>query len=294
MASDYASRVATQLAQIKPTQSKTAILVGRSAAGVEINTGESTVVVPFVGISLPPVGHPVQVEVSDGQIRVTGAARALPPTGIVTVAANGTVATIVDDDGIAYTLPYQTSSPPVLGDEMQITWTIKGGIIQGKVTPLPTPDAPFTPPGGAGGAFHPAPFTAIGSGSFGSRWFTNDVHASASNTGAWFYGTKIADTIPDNATITLARIYLNPRSTFGAAPILQAHTSPTQPGGAVSFVGGAYALPARSGWVDIPGTFIDLLKTGAYGLGMNHGGNNIFRGTGADNLSGALDIAWVA
>jgi len=291
---DYASRVSMQIAQIKPTQSKTAVLVSRSAAGVEINTGESTVTVPFVGISLPPVGHPVQVEVSDGQIRVTGAARALPPTGIVTVAANGTVATIVDDDGIAYTLPYQTASPPVLGDEMQITWTIKGGIIQGKVTPLPTPNTPFTPPAGSGGAFHPAPFTAIGSGSFGSRWFTNDVYSSASNQGAFFFGSKVADTIPDSAAITLARIFLNPRSTSGAAPILQVHTSPTQPGGAVAFVGSGYALPARSGWVDIPLSMIDLMKTGAYGLGFNHGGYSIFKGVGADNLSGALDIAWVA
>jgi hypothetical protein len=290
MPNDYAARVAQQIAEIKPVQSKLAVLAGRDGARAVINIGESTVSVPFVGTSLPPVDHPVQVEVSDGQIRVTGAAVALPPSGTITVAGDGMVATI-NGYGVDYTLPYLTSSPPAVGDVMQISWSFDGGIIQAKVTSIPTAEPPATN-APTGGSFHPAPFTATDSGSYGSRWFTNDVYSSASNDGAWFYGNKIRDSIPDNATITLARIYLNNRQASGSAPLLQLHNAAGKPGGTVSFIGISFALPARSGWVGIPLGLVDYLKNNSGGLGFASGGYTIFRGVAADGLSGALDIAW--
>lgn len=289
MPNDHASRVARQFAGISTTRSKTATFVGFEGSLAVVNTGETTIRVPFTGQTLPPPGYAVQLEVRDGQVVVTGPAVPLPDTGIIYAA--GTFLATVTARGIDYELPFQSAYLPVVGDEVEITWTEKSGIIQGKVTALPVAHAPDTVPPASGGSFHPAPFTAVDSGSFGSRWFTGDVYASDSNIGAWFMGAKVQDTVPDNATITLARIYLSPRSTSGSNPVLGLHGSPTKPGGAVTFLD-TFAIGARSGWVDIPLAWIQHIAINGGGVGANHGGYTIWKSVGADNLSGALDIAW--
>jgi hypothetical protein len=290
MPTDYASRMAQQLAQIKPVRSKTATFVGFEGSLAVVNTGETTIRVPFTGQTLPPPGYAVQLEVRDGQVTVTGSAVPLPDTGVIL--ATGEYLATVDANGIDYELPYQSAYLPIVGDQVEITWTRDTGVIQGKVTAFPVATAPPVAAPVTGGSFHPAPFTAVDSGSYGSRWFTGDVYASDSNTGAFFYGSKVRDSIPDNAAITGARIYLNPRQSSGAAPILRAHTSATKPGGPVTFTGAGYALPARSGWVNIPTSMVDFLKANNGGIGFEHGGYSIFRGVSSDGLSGALDISW--
>lgn len=295
MSSDFASRVSAQMAQMPSIQSKLGVFVARDGYRATVNIGPETVTLPFVGMYLPPTGHSVQLEMRDNQLVVTGPARPLPGMGKIT--GTGTPRATVTAWGTPYTLPFRSGYTPVLNDDVEIAWTGDGGIIQGKVTAVTVVVPPETSPGGGGGSFHPAPFTATGSGTFNpsyGKWISDDVYASSSTTGAWFYGSKVADTIPDGATVTTARIYLSPRSTSGAAPILQLHTSAWRPGGAVTFTGAGFALPARSGWVDIPIFMIDHLKVYGGGLGLNHGGYSIFRGTPADALSGALDIAWAA
>lgn len=292
---DYASRVAEQFARITPVQSKLGIFVERAGTHAVVNLGDGTVRLPFVGMYLPPSGHPVQVESRDGKTVVTGPARPLPGAGVI-VTVNAPYAAVLAWD-IMYTLPYRAGYEPSSGHNVEISWSADGGVIQGQVSAIsddPTPDV-VPPP--SGGSFHPAPFTAIDSGTYNpayGKWISGDVWASTSTTSAWFYGSKVVDSIPDAATITLARIYLPPRSTSGAAPILQAHSAATKPGGAVTFIGSGYPLPARAGWVDIPAAFIDHLKVNGGGLGFNHGGYNIYAGVGSDGLSGALDIAWIA
>lgn len=293
MSDDHATRVALALAQIPTVQSKVGVFVARSGFQAVVNIGESTVTLPFAGMYLPPPGHPVQLDTRDGQTVVSGPARPLPGVGKIT--ATGSPRATVTAWGIAYLLPYRTGYTPVLNDDVEIAWSAEGGVIQGKVTATSTAAPPSTNPGGGSGSFHPGPFAAMDSGTWNpsySKWVSADVWASASTTGAWFYGAKIVDTIPTNATITLARIYLNPSSTSGAAPVLQRHTSPNRPGGGVAFVGAGYSLPARSGWVDIPTAFITGLVTEGGALGLNHGGYSIFHGVQGDSLSGALDIAW--
>jgi hypothetical protein len=284
MRHEYASRQAQQRSKLRATRAYTAIFVGYADGLVDVNTGGMTVRMPFTGQTLPPPGYAVQVEVRDGQPVVTGTVVPLPDTG--TILETGEYLATVTARGIDYELPYQSAYLPIVGDEVEITWTEKTGIIQGKVTAFPTPATPpLSVPVATGGSFHPAPFTAIDSGTHRGRWFTGDVYASASNDGAWFYGAKIADTIPDNATLTLARIYLSPRQEREGPPRLQLHTSATKPGGNVTFIGTPFVLPARSG-------FIDYLKSNGGGIGCPDGGYNIFRGVGSDGLSGALDLAW--
>jgi hypothetical protein len=136
-------------------------------------------------------------------------------------------------------------------------------------------------------------FTAIDSGSRNTSWNQSDVWASDTYIGAWFYGSKIKDTIPDTAIINQARMYLPIKKNFGSAPLLGRHTSATKPGGALT-ISSAAALSPRSGWVDIPTSHIDFLKANDGGLGFNHGGFNIYTAVAADGLSGALDIIYTA
>ncbi len=148
-------------------------------------------------------------------------------------------------------------------------------------------------PSGAGGGRRSATFQAFATGSYQGGYWTNDVWDSVSNDGVAVYGSSIADTIPDSATIVSAELYLNPISTLGFAPVLRGVSGGTLSGDP-TFTGPSASLPALSGWVPISTTFIDLLKVGAYGLGFeaSTGGNNRFHGTQADAQAFALRITW--
>lgn len=295
MPESFASRITDQVGAIQPVVAKTAIFISRNGFKALVNTGESSVVLPFVGMHLPPSGHPVQLELRAGQMVVTGPARPLPGIGKIT--ATGSPKATVAAWGVSYVLAYRAGYTPVVDDDVEISWSGDEGVIQGKVTAVTVavPPPVLAPPGTT--LFHPPPFLAIDSGTWNpsySKWITRDVWASLSTTGAWFHGNTVKDTIPDSAVVKLARIFLPPLSLTGGAPILQRHTSPTKPGSPVTFIGAGVALGSRSGWVDFPLSWVDYLKANPGGIGMNHGGFNKYRGTQSDGLSGALDISWEA
>lgn len=286
-----ASRLTDQLAAIPVVGVKTGVLVSRVGTDVLVNLGDSSALLGVSAQQLPPAGHPVIVQTLDGRVTVTGPARSLPGRGVITALGSPRVTVLAWD--VSYTLPVSGSYTPALNDEVSITWDLDGGLVTGSIS-APTNVAP--PPavsGPAGQAFHPPPFTAVDAGSFQSgRWTKADVWASDSLVGAWFYGSGIADSIPDGAQITYAAIYLSPTRSSGAAPNLQVHTSGTRPGGGPTFVGEAFQPAGRSGWQPIPTGFIDYLKSNAGGIGVNHGGYTIFSSRAQDSLTGALDIAW--
>lgn len=279
------------LARVPEVRSKLAVFVERIGLKVRVNVGLTSVIVPFVGMYLPPPGHPVQMDYRDNEWVVSGPAAPLPGVGKIT--ATGTPLASVLAWGTTYQLPYRSSYAPTIGDDVTITWSADGGIIESKVTATSLSTGPGANPGGGTQTFHPDPFTAVDSGSlrFGS-WWTNDVYASDNNIGAWFYGTKVADTIPDSAVILSARIYLPARQVQGFKPNLGYHNSAAKPGGALSILSAA-ALAVASGWVDISPGYVDAIKAGG-GIGLNHGGYNIYRGTASDGFSGALDVIYQA
>ena len=288
----YADDLARVEASIPLVDSKVGIFVARSGHQVTVNVGATTVMLPFTGMSLPPAGHPVRLELRGDRLVCTGSARPLPGIGVVT--ATGTPRATVSAWGQSYTLPFRSGYTPAVNDTVDIQWTGDGGVIQGRLSTTPTIVTPDPPPSSGPQTFHPAPFTAIDSGSFQSgRWTKSDVWSSASLIGAWFYGSKIADSIPDGASIQSAAIYLSPTQVSGAGTNLQLHTSPTKPGGTVAFTGAVAVLNDRAGWQPIPLAFVDFLKANQGGIGANHGGYSIYRSIGADGLSGALDISWV-
>lgn len=290
----FQQRVSAQLAGIPTVQSKVGVFVERSGNAVTVNIGDSTVTLSFTGISLPPPGHPVRVENKSGQLVVTGAARPLPGQGVIT--ATGSPLATVTAWGTDYQLPYRDGYTPAVNDNVDITWSADGGIIQGKLSTTPVSPTPVPEKNNDSGTrqYHPAPFTAAWSGTWnGSRWWLNDVWAGDTSYGAWGYGSKVADSIPDDAQIVSASIFLPAFSMLGPAPNLGYHASGSQPTGNVA-LSGATALPGKNGWVPVPLSFVDALKTTPGGVGFNHGGFNKYRGIQADGLSGALDITWIA
>lgn len=288
---DFETRVTKQLADVSAGSSKLGVFVSRTNLLATVNLGASTVTIPFESQTLPPPGHPVVVEVRNEKLVVTGPARPLPGTGTIT--ATGSPRATVTAWGVAYVLRYNPNYTPVVSHLVGIVWDVDGGTITGQVSAVSDVVVPNVNVPPAMGKFHPDPFLAIDSGSRDAGGFDNrDVWASVSYTGAWWYGSVVKDTIPDTARILSALIYLNPRQISGGAPLIQVHTEANRVGGVIPFTGATYALPSRSGWEPIPLTFIDYLKVNSGGIGMNHGGYTIFRGTQSDGLSGALDITW--
>jgi hypothetical protein len=159
---------------------------------------------------------------------------------------------------------------------------------------LTAPTDPTPPPGAQQGR---QVFTALDSGQYakgGGSTQSNDVYASASTRSLWVYGTKIADTIPDGAVIRSVSINVAPLRDDGNSPRFGTHPHASMPATAPT-IGNLTSIAKPSGWVALPTSFGDLLKTGAaLGIGVDGAGYAIFRGTQKDGQSGALDISWTA
>src|SRR5690606_30652751 len=120
-----------------------------------------------------------------------------------------------------------------------------------------------------------------------------EVRCSSGNIGAWFYGSTIADTIPDGAKISRVQLYVNefynqfPSSlaTIGLHALAAKAGAPS--------VSSPVTISAGSGWKDLPTSFGDALKTGAkLGVGTAEGGYHKFRPVSADADCGMLRIDW--
>lgn len=282
--------VAEQFARVPEQQSLVGTFVSQSGAVAQVVQGDSLLAVKSSAQGLIP-GDSVRLERRGGDLILLGPVRDRATTGRVTVTSPLTVE-YPNGSGVTATLTKNSSYSPVVNDVVLIDWS-SGGSVVCKLDAVPTTTTPDTPATAAPKTFD-VTFTALDSGAYqsGYGWRTNDVWSSASNLGAWFYGSKIRDTIPDAATILTARIFLPLSQQLGAAPFGR-HASATRPGGAVSF-SATSTLSSLTGWVSIPTTLIDHLKSNTGGLGFDYGGYNIWRGTQKDGLSGAVRVTYKA
>ena len=291
MTSD-ADATADKLASIPNVEIIVATFVARATDGmVSVDFGQGPVVILSAGVTEPLPGDPVRVlRVNTTTIMV---GPAFPLSAIGTVTATGTPKLTVTTSAGSRQLPFMSSYSAVNGDTVLIDWA-SGGVVLGKVTAAPA--GAYAPPPPVSTAFQ-ADFFAVNSGSIQSgSWNKNDVWASDSNMGAWFYGSAIADTIPDSATVTRLQIYLpefyNQYPSELAAIGLHALSGPS---GGLSLAGPTPVWGA--GWRDLPSSYGDLLKTGVYlGTGvqqLNPGlGYHKYYGTASDSASGLLRIDW--
>lgn len=242
---------------------------------------------PALGF-IPEVNDPVWVAVVDGVAWMIGPTVLRPGNGEVVSESSGIA--VVDTVIGEVSATYNSGSTLSPGDQVKLYWN-EGCHIIGVRSDSPV--APVPPPaGGGGGGVQTITFSAIDSGSYqsGYGWRINDVWSSASNIGAWFYGTKIRDTIPDSAVINNAEIYLPLVKDLGAFPFGR-HDYATKPAGSISF-SGVTTLPGKSGWVPIPTSLIDHLKVNTGGLGFGLGGYNIWAGTQRDGQSGTVRVTY--
>lgn len=279
--------LARQLAAVSSARSEAAIFVRMDSRFAVVNIGTSTVTVPCVGFYPPVPGMAVRVDWVNGSPAVTGPMKPLSPMGKIT--ATGTPRATVTVDGVQYLLYYRSGYTPAVNDDVEINWAT--GIIQGKVTGL---DNPTSPGENAGGS---TPFDvtirAGNSGRYqsGSGWWSNDPRASNSNNGIWTYENRVADAV-GGGTVATIDIYLPLIQQLGNCSV-GVHPHAGLPAGAPTITSlTPLALGQRSGWVRLPQFFGPYVAAGGRGIGVTApgGGDNIWRGTAGDPLSGALRI----
>lgn len=237
----------------------------------------------------PAVNEPVWVCITDDVAYLVGPTRPRPADGKVVSSAGGLVVVNTDVGQVSATYPFGATMSA--GQEVKLFW---GGELPHVIGVKSTsPVAPDNPGGGSGTSEFTTTFTAVDAGSYNSSWWTSQVWSSDNNLGAWFYGSKIPDTIPAGAVIIGIDIYLAVVSLFGSPMNIGVHPHRTRPGGAPS-IGSTVALAPAAGWFGLPTSIGNALRSGggSFGVGVAHGGFHKFAALSADPQSGALRIRY--
>lgn len=265
--------------------------VAATATGCTVDVGDGRIPARFGTGYLPEVNETVEVWIFDDDTAyVMASTLTHAPQGTVNSVSGNTV--LLDTDYGPVTAPF-LGSAPAAGQVMGLQWH-GGPLALGVVSTTPLKPTPPDPPQQAP-TTHVDTFPAIDAGSFNRYgWQQAQVWSSDSYQGAWFQGTKIANTIPASAQMQRVELYLSPQQIRYAPPNFALHSHPTKPGGAPSF-GATQPIAAAAGWIDLPLGWGDALKAGggSFGVGVNHGGYSIFRSLAQDGMSGALRVTSV-
>lgn len=237
---------------------------------------------------LPVVGEQVWVQFIDGVPWMLGPTVIPPGDGTVFTVSPESV--VVETDVGRVTATYTAGAALSSGQNVKLYWQGGPHVIGAlATTPPPTPVPP--PPPEPVASRHVDVFTATDAGSWSQSygWNQGQVWASDSLLGAWFYGTKIKDTL-SAASIERVEMWVTLTQIRGSNPNFATHPHPSKPGGAPALTTVA-ALPVSSGtWLELPLSVGQFLATNVGGVGVNHGGYNKFRSLTEDPQSGALRI----
>lgn len=268
--------------------------VSQAGALATVDVGDARLEVPTLAHVQPIAGDSVRLLRIGQQLVLLGAT--VPRSSLGRVAGTGSPLCTVEypaGSGVTQLMAYPNDLTLAVNDVVLIDWQA-GGIVSARLTSNPaSPEVPAAPPAPSVSPITQV-FTAVDSSTrSASGWFrSGEVWASASTKSAWWFGTKIRDTIPDAATIISAQIFLPIFQSFGDAPLLRLHTDASRPAGNPNFSGSATALSPRQGWVTIPTSFLEFLKSNTGGLGFDTGGFNKYRGTQTDAQSGAIRVTY--
>lgn len=238
---------------------------------------------------LPAVGEVVYVMFIDSIPYVCGPVKVKPNQGTV-VSVSGGLVTLTTAFGNVV-LPYTTTITPTAGQIMYLIWQGGQGFAVAVMSVQPVVVAPPVKIV-AGRKSHTDTFKATASGSYQSGHFWNDdVYSSTGNIAEWVYGWKMSDTIPSSAVIHSVQLYCSMKQIFGSDPNFALHSDLSLSGS--PSLGGVTAIPiVNRGWINLPVSYGNSLKNGGgkFGVGVNHGGYNIFHSRADDGLSGAIKI----
>lgn len=295
----------TQLAQAGQNEPAPRLDTGTVIA---INWTESVAMVNVRGSTIPAAmcgeqpnvgGHVWVLSVGDTALIIGKPAR--PAMGTVQSSPSQGFVSIATDDGKTRSLPYSVDDPPVAGQRWLLDWAADGHAIARASGEVGAP--PYTPetsplPGLGGGGVQERTFHPTDSGSFRGGWWTSKVYYAENNTvGAYFYGTSIKDTIPDNAPISKVQIYLNCELSQGSSSTFWGlhgfAGKPTGSGFSINDDVDKGYFGVGGGWYDFPLAWGDALKVGtSLGIGTAGPGYRIFTGVEGGQQHGAIRIEW--
>lgn len=237
---------------------------------------------------LPSVGEQVWVQFVDGVPWMLGPT-VIPP-GDGTVFTVSSESAVVETDIGRITATYTAGAELSSGQNVKLYWQGGPHIIGAlATTPPPVPVPP--PPPEPTATRHVDTFTTVDAGSWSASygWSQSQVWASDSLLGAWFYGSKIRDTL-SGATVEKIEIWSTLTQIRGNNPNFATHPHGGKPGGAPTLERST-SIPVASGvWLELPLSFGQYLAENVGGVGVNHGGWNKFRSRTEDPQTGALRI----
>ena len=268
----------------------------------------------YVGTFVGMVGRAATVDLAGG--RITGMSTATPyrpqvndtvwvvftdrvpvmmgPT--VMPSDSGTVVAVTPQDALVSTdmgeirATYNVGVAISSGQNVKLMWSA-GPHIVGVMSSMPTPPTPPPPPAGDVPVTRVDIFTATQAGSFRDPygWNLDEVWAAPNVLGAWFYGTKIRDTLA-GAVVQKIELFATPTELAGSAPAFATHPHAGLPTDAPTLSNGTPVNVTSEQWVTLPLAFGQYLAANAGGIGVDHGGFNKFRSLKQDPQSGALRI----
>lgn len=241
----------------------------------------------------PQVGEQVwllSVKPTDGVVKfyLTGPMLMPPPVGTVVSAASDYVT--VDTDIGEVQATYNQGDTLSASQQVRLLWS-DGPHVVGVLSTNPPPIPPAPAPDAGGATQHVDTFTALDAGSYqNGRWWQPQPWASDSNLGAWFYGSKVRDTLR-SGPVSKIEIWVALASKLGNPPRFGTHPHDAKPAGGPA-ISNATPIAVSSGtWLELPTAFGQALSDGsAAGIGLEHGGFNKFQALSADAQSGALRI----
>lgn len=282
--------LARKLSSIPRVESATGIFRGIVDGYARVDIQGSTVDLKCDGWYPPVPMMPVRVDTSDGIMRVTGPASPQSGRGVVVESTSGDTRAVISVDGRTYEMPVMAPYVPIPEDVVVVNWTT-GHILGEEASAPPAPEPPPPDTSGGGGPFPPVLVQSVGSGKWSTsynNWYGNsDVHTGSTTQGAWFYGGGFS--VLAGANVTKVEIFLplireQNNLSFGI------HGFPFQPGGSPA-IGGLVPASGRSGWVELPASWGNLLRdnpNSGIGVISPGGGQNQWVGRGTDEMSGAL------
>lgn len=234
----------------------------------------------------PEIGERVFVLSVDGAYFLTGPALPKPALGTVTQVGSSTVTLDTDMGPVQAT--YDAGTTLSASQVVKLLWS-DGAHVVGVLAVTPTPTLPPDPPMPTERT-HVDVFTAVDAGSFvGTRWQQPEPWASDAALGAWFYGSKVHDTL-QGAPVSKVELWSTLAQRSGAAPNFGVHPHAMKPETAPTITD-AVPLSAPDGaWLTLPVAFGQFLANNVGGIGLAHGGSNMFRSLADDPMSGALRI----
>lgn len=270
----------------KPVFLGVATFVAINADGTaQVDFGQGQVTVLLVGNIPPDPGTPVRAIRVGSTTVVLGPAVPRPRTGTITSTAGDPILTVnstIGDEQLPYFVPYTGSVVPTVGDVVIIdrsSTTV--GVVMGKLSTTPVQKTFNVPPPAVQHGNFTLDVRADDSGTWyvpGAKYNTNDVWAvgTGNNTGMWFYGTKIADSFPDNGSITRVQVYMPEFENDFPSTLSKVglHTQLARAG--TPTITSTYGVPAGRGWKDL---------TVAMGVSLVQGTT---RGVGIDGSSSGL------